>query len=660
MVSIYIEGVADMNRESFLLAPIFRDGIILQRNCSNEIYGMEMVEKEVVVSFLGAEYRGKVRDNYFSITLPPTSFGGPYSIRVSGSKEQVIEDVYFGDVYLLAGQSNMELPIKRVLDVSYEEIKNTHEPLIRQYMIPASYNFKEPDVFMGESSWKLAMDEDIYDFSALGYFFAKEIKDKYQIPVGLILTAVGGSSIEAWMSPDTLDSFGEYRGEIEKFYDLEYFHSHMNKQQQKANRWMEEIAEGENISLSDYKTWDTVTLPAFTWEFGYEDFSGSIYFVKDVYLDEEQIRDNAYLYMGAIIDSDKIYINGVLIGETGYRYPPRKYTIPMGVLGQGMNRITVRIVVNNRKGGMIKGKPYYLSYEGEKISLEGEWHYKVGYQASKTIPPVLFPPSLPTGLYHTRVVPLSKVSVKGMLWYQGESNTYNAGEYGDKFKAMIADIRKQYPTLPVVYTQLSNYKEPLGTEEDSGWGMLRDQQRQCLSIPDTRMIVTFDKGEDNDIHPQNKKELGIRMALAARNLIYKEDIVFSGPLPIRAKRTRQWDDNHTNDERMQEGDREDNGYSRVISDNDGDNLSSVWGVKIEFNYLENSLTETRLSGFELAGEDGNFYPALALRKGDRVYVESNTIPIPQKVRYAWCDNPTIDFYNDAGLPASGFSLEVED
>ncbi len=675
-----------MEKQGLMLAPILSDGMILQREVSNCIYGREDIGASVIVSFMGADYYTEVDEKHeFCVELPPVPAGGPYEITVKGSSEITLQDVLVGDVYLLSGQSNMELPIRRVLDVSGEEIARVQEPFIRQYHIPATYNFKEPESYMYAGTWKKAEGEDLLNFSAAGYFFARELKEAYQIPVGLIMTAVGGSTIEAWMSPSSLAGFGNYQELIKDYDNLSYFNEDIRKQQEESEEWMARLEQEESkewmIRLEqeeseewiarleqeesrewmtrleqeeseewmarleqeeseewmtrleqkksmeevarNYTAWDTCKVPSFVSEFLEEDFQGSLYLCKEIHLEEEPILDTAYIYMGSIIDSDRIWINHREVGRTDYRYPPRKYQIPKGILEKGNNLITVRIAINNTNGGTVKGKPYLLHYDNKEISLEGEWHYRIGKRVENPIPKVLFPPKLPVCFYNTVVVPLSRVSVVGVLWYQGESNTDAPGNYADKFTAMVSDWRELFGwELPFIYVQLTNYKDPLTLSEDTGWAELRDQQRRCLGIYNVAMVTTLDIGESNDLHPQNKKEVGVRLAKAARALIYKENILYSGPIPKSA-------------------------------------VSLGREAKITFRHIENSEIMENLRHFEVAGEDGSFQKASAIRRGDTVYLKNDEITDLKYVRYAWCDNPAdVNFFNEAGLPASGFCLEL--
>lgn len=621
-----------MGEKGLTIAPIFGDGMILQRDTYNRIYGKETMASTVSVLFQDTIYSADVDcKNNFTIELPPVKAGGPYSMKVMGSSEIVFTDILFGDVYLLSGQSNMELPLQRVLDVSGEEIEQTCEPTIRQYLIPASYNFAKSERFMYPSTWKKAEGEDLLGFSALGYFFAKEIKENCDVPVGLVMTAVGGSKIESWMSHVALSKFGDYELMVEVFKDKNYFQKYLEDQQEVATCWQEKLNATE-VKLSsdeDYKEWKTCNVPSLASEYIDEPFCGSLFLSKEVKI-EGKPSGEGFLYMGTLINSDIVYINGVEVGRTDYRYPPRRYKVPEGILQEGSNLIQIRLVISEGNGGAVKNRPYYLSYHTEEstekitVDLTGEWYYRVGKKMDTCVPNVIFPPLLPIGFFNTVVKPMSKLSVKGVLWYQGESNTGDSQYYADKFSVMVNEWRELFGVnLPFIYVQLSNYQEELTRTTNNGWAWLREEQRRCLEIDNVAMAVSFDIGEANDLHPQNKKELGKRIALAARKLIYKEDIGHSGPTPNMA-----YENNGT--------------------------------VTITFDHLEANNEEVELNNFELAGEDKVFYMASARKTTNEVIVTSEEVTEPSYVRYAWCDSPNdLNFYNEHQLPCCGFMLEVK-
>lgn len=615
-----------MNKKGLLLAPIFCDGMVLQREKEVCIYGTDTMAESVTVIFMGKEYSSIVDENGdFSIILPSHQAGGPYDLTVIGSETKIISDILIGDVYLLAGQSNMELPLRRVMDVSAEEISQTNEPEIRQYVLPATYQYDGPSKYMSASSWKKAEKEDLMGFSAAGYFFAKELKDTYKVPMGLILAAVGGSTIEAWMSQASVGKFGEYNPIVKDFYNLDYFNEYINNQQEVANKWLEKLDE-EELKVTedeDYKGWKTCNVPSLVSDYGDTSFQGSVYLCKEILLDVDP-TDSISIYMGTIIDSDCIWINGNLIGQTAYRYPPRKYSIPAGVLRKGSNLILIRLVINKSNGGMIKGRPYFLSYNNKRVSLAGEWYYRIGKTAETPMPEILFPTRLPTGLYHTAIVPLTKVALKGMLWYQGESNTFAPARYGDKFAEMLCNLRNLFGyDIPCIYVQLPGYQEPLDNRKDSGWAELRHQQWLNRSLKQVAMVIALDLGEANELHPQNKKAVGMRLAKAARHLIYQEEVDYSGPSCEKGR----------------------------VKDNQ---------VILEFSYLESTEEEELLNNFEIAESSHIYYQAQAVKKGKYVVLTSDKVVHPVFVRYAWSDNPTdINFYNAARIPAAGFRMELE-
>jgi sialate O-acetylesterase len=599
--------------------------MVLQRDKEVCVYGTDTKAETVIVIFMGKEYSSIVDESGdFSVILPSNQAGGPYDITVIGSETRIISDILFGDVYLLAGQSNMELPLRRVMDVSAEEISQTNEPDIRQYVLPATYQFAGPSRYMSVSTWKKAKKEDIMGFSAAGYFFAKELKDVYKVPVGLILAAVGGSTIEAWMSQTSVQKFGEYNPIVKEFYNLDYFNKYMNNQQELANRWLEELEKNELkvTGEENFRSWNVCTVPSLVSDYGDISFQGSVYLCREIFLEDEP-TEYISIYMGSIIDSDCIWINNELIGQTGYRYPPRKYPIPAGVLRKGSNIILIRLVINKGNGGTIKDKPYFLSYNNKKVSMAGEWYYRIGKRAETPMPDILFPTRLPTGLYHTAIVPLSKIALKGMLWYQGESNTFDPSGYGDKFAEMLCNLRRLFDyELPCIYVQLPGYQEPLDNRTDSGWAELRHQQWLNRSLNQVAMVITLDLGEFNDLHPQNKKTVGVRLAKAARYLIYHDKVDYSGPICEKG---------------MVKG-------NQVI---------------LEFSNLE-SQVEVQLNNFEIAESNQIFYKATAVRYGKTVILTSDKVARPAFIRFAWCDNPKdINFYNTAGIPAAGFRMELE-
>jgi sialate O-acetylesterase len=208
------------------------------------------------------------------------------------------------------------------------------------------------------------------------------------------------------------------------------------------------------------------------------------------------------------------------VGNTTYQYPPRRYLIKDDILQEGKNTITVRLISNLGKGGFVKDKPYWIQAGDTKIDLSGTWRYKVGVTSYPLQPPVFIQYKQPLGFYNAMLAPLLNLSIKGAVWYQGESNTDRPKEYAELFPAMIRDWRKQFGQgdFPFIFVQLPNFMEPKEQPEESQWAETRDAQLQALAEPNTAMVVTIDVGEWNDIHPLNKKTVGQRLALAAAKM----------------------------------------------------------------------------------------------------------------------------------------------
>ncbi len=336
----------------------------------------------------------------------------------------------------------------------------------------------------------------------------------------------------------------------------------------------------------------------------------------------------ARLFLGRVVDADNVYINGKEIGRTTYQYPQRRYHLPSGTLDPGRNLLVIRVSNYGGKGGFVPDKDYYISTDSDTVDLKGYWQYKVGEVFSSAVPAAVQTRRInlqtePTALYNGMVAPLTRFHLKGTLWYQGESNTDRPVEYAGLLKSLIADWRHHFadPQLPFIIAQLPNFMDVSYSPSESNWAVLREAQMKALSLPVTAVTVNIDLGEWNDIHPDNKKDVGERMALAARKLAYGENIVYSGPIY----------------------------KSHAIDSNK---------VVIHFSHTGSGLTtndDEVPSQFEIAGEDKVFFWANARIVGDAVVVWREDIANPRYVRYAWADNPdNPNLYNQEGLPASPF------
>ncbi|RXJ00256.1 sialate O-acetylesterase [Anaerobacillus alkaliphilus] len=616
------------------LSSIISDGMVLQRNQQLNITGKTTYLHKVILTFLGKSYE-TTADNKgdWSITLEPLEPGGPFHMVIASEEEKKeINDILVGDVWVLGGQSNMELPVSRTLDLFLDEIKEVNQPFIRQYNVPQTYDFHEPKQELVGNVWMKATSDDIMKFSAVGYFFAKEIYEKNGVPLGLIMAAVGGTPIEAWISEKTLREIGGYEAELDLSKNDSYIASTKSSDQKRQDLWYQYLNENDPglkntgwFSTSHKATdWKAIEIPNSWKGTELEQIRGSVWFRKEVEVPASMLEGEAKLALGTIVDADETYVNGTKIGSTGYRYPPRRYHLPSGILKPGKNSITVRVISTQTTGEFIKDMPYKLMANGQELNLEGTWQYKVGVVTDTLESPTFFQYK-PSGVYNAMIAPLKNYPMKGVLWYQGESNTNQPEGYTKLFHALVNDWRNnwQIDEFPFIYTQLANF-DPGETEVSNNWAILREEQRKALEIPNTAMAVTIDLGQYNELHPQDKKTVGKRLALCARKLAYEEDIVFSGPI-------------------YQEIERVDNSIQLTL-DHVGSGLAAKNG---------------NLKQFTICGKDGIFLPATATIVDDKIVVSHEQISGPKHVRYAWANNPDgANLYNKEGLPASPFTTET--
>ncbi|HNX78439.1 MAG TPA: sialate O-acetylesterase, partial [Prolixibacteraceae bacterium] len=614
------------------LPRLISDGMVLQRETPLTMWGWATPGEKVTLSFRNHRWTTKSSaDGKWEINLPSQQPGGPWEMTFTGQNTLTVKDVMVGDVWICSGQSNMVLPMERVKEKYPEEISKAYYPQIRNFFIPTSTNLAQPQDDLPSGSWKPATPENVLNFSAVAYFFARKVYEKYHIAIGLVNASVGGTPIEAWISEEGLKDFPELLETVAA-----------NKEKSKnpvkvipvptrnsisgalADKGLSESPKWYEKSYAP-EGWKPYTLPGYWEDQGVRDLDGIVWFRREIELPESMTGVPARLFMGRIVDADVVYLNGKQVGNVTYQYPPRRYSVPADLLKPGKNLIVAKVTNTSGKGGFVPDKSYFLEANGQKINLTGEWQYKVAevFPPTPAIP-VFSAQNQPDALYNAMIAPLTGFRAKGFLWYQGETNTGNPGAYRKLLPALIRDWRSRWNQgeLPFLYVQLANFMEVNYLPEESNWAELRDAQLSALSVPNTAMAVTIDAGEWNDIHPLNKKAVGERLALAAFRLACKDPAVeYSGPV------YRSF---------------EVSGDSVILKfDHSGSGLVSSDGKP--------------LNRFEIAGANGKFHLADARISGDRVVVRNNMIPHPEQVRYAWADNPEgANLYNREGLPASPF------
>lgn len=521
--------LASLSEAKVKLPTFIADGMVLQREQDVPVWGTADPGEEVIVSFLKKKYRTNAdAQGNWKVVLPSLKPGGPHDMTIN---EITLKDILIGDVFLCSGQSNMELPISRVADLYAKEVSEYTNPMIWHIKIPLSYNFHEPQTDTQPSLWKAATPEDAPSFSALAYFFAKDLYAETKVPVGLINSSVGGSPVEAWISEEGLKPFPKYLSERDIYQSDEFVSLTRELENKRSHLWQQVLYKNDpglhepvkwyqpDYNDDDWKTYDLFDS---SWgSNGLNPVHGSHWFRKEVELPQSWAGKEATLRLGCIVDADSVYVNGVFVGTVSYQYPPRIYKIPAPLLKAGMNLVTVRLMSHAGYPHFVKDKPYKIIAGSEEVSLEGTWKYKQGAPMPAAFGQTFFQYK-PVGLYNAMIAPLKDYAIKGAIWYQGESNTGRYNEYYDLLTAMIQDWRTAWnqPDLPFVIVELASFGAPDNASMQKQWAAFREVQRRVAQdTPHAGIASAFDLGEWNDIHPLNKKELGKRVKEEMMNLI---------------------------------------------------------------------------------------------------------------------------------------------
>lgn len=619
------------------LPQLIRDSMILQRDVPLKIWGWASPKENVSIQFLNKKYTARTgTDGKWMITISPLKAGGPYTMNISGKNTITLKEILIGDVWFCSGQSNMVHQLN-IHDVTYaQDIAEANYPEIRQFWIPTLTSLEGPREDLPSGYWNAAVGENVRPFSAVAYFFALKIYEKYKVPVGIINASVGGTPIEAWTSEQGLKDFSEILKTIERNKDTAYINS-LNRNAFSGNANSSQRQPRDKGIIEKWydpaytpKGWRTINIPGYWEDQGIKDLNGVVWYRKEIDIPASMTGKPARVFLGRIVDADVLYINGKQVGNTTYMYPQRRYHIPADVLKPGKNIFLVKVTNHSGKGGFVPDKPYCIFAGNDTVDLKGYWQYKVG---EVFVPGTGAPgggginaQNQPTALYNAMVAPWTNYSIKGILWYQGESNAGRPAEYAKLLPALIHDWRNQWqqPNAPFIVAQLPGFMDYNYLPSESNWARLRESQLKALSVPHTAVTVNIDLGEWNDIHPDNKKDVGERMALAALKLAYGENIVYSGPIY----------------------------QSATIQENK---------IIISFTHTGSGLitNDGEAPGeFAIAGPDKKFVWAKAKIEGDKVIVWNDEVKEPLYVRYAWADNPVNpNLYNKEGLPASPFRTD---
>lgn len=623
------------------LPPMFSSNMVLQQQSEPLMWGNATPLQQVIVytSWNKKTYKAMSDKNgQWKVKIITPAYGGPYTITVSEENTITLNNVMIGEVWLCSGQSNMEWPVGgRGQVANYkEEIANADYPGIRFLQVnKEKSNIPKESISVRNNGWDICTPITVDNFSSVAYFFAREIHKQTGIPIGVIQSAWGGTVAEAWTSYETLKNIPDFAKQaavirsndsvaIKSKYDADvkkWNESHFLLDKGFAGIKPVWASTGLNTS-----GWQTMPLPGFWDNQGLQAFNGVVWFRKNITLPQSLAGKDLVLSLGNIDDEDITWFNGVKVGETKTHATKRVYNIPASIVKPGENTIAVRVNDIRANGGFYgNASEMYIGLSNNRQSLAGQWLYKISYSAHQLpqVPFVLNNPNHPTILYNAMIHPLRDYKIRGVIWYQGESNASRAYQYRSLFPALIKDWRKQFSSgeFPFYFVQLANYMQKDSLPSESDWAALREAQLMTTKLANTGMAVTIDIGDADNIHPKNKQDVGRRLALIALNKIHKKQNEYSGPLY----------------------------KSHTVKNNK---------VIISFNHAAGlQKGGNSLKGFAIAGADKKFYWANAVIAGDKVEVFAPQVSKPVAVRYSWGNNPDGNLYNSAGLPASPFRTD---
>ena len=626
------------------LPQLFQNGMVMQRNKAIPVWGKADAGEAVTVTLNKKKVETTAdADGRWRADLPKMKAGGPFQLTIN---ELTIDNVLIGDVWLLSGQSNIDVTIERVYPNYPDEIDHFSLDKVRLFRVQneTSTHGVKDDIRPTNINWKPLTKENAWFFSAVGSFLGKRMFEETGVPQGVIVNSWGGTPIEAWISADSLMT--DYPMLIKRlaiYQNDQYVRAQSQANNEANRRWNELLDKVDGTSsyqLSTYKDddWQTIDQNNWSWR-----GTGSVWLRQHITIDKEHAGNPARLLLGTLYDQDITYLNGQRIGSTGYQYPPRRYDIPEGLLQEGDNVITIRFINKNGAVHFIPEKPYMLCFGDDRFSqnpmpkdvipLSPSWKFHLGAEMPPCPGGDVSLQNLPTTLYNAVLYPLAPYAISGVVWYQGESNTGNPAPYADYLKKLIGCWRDlwQEPQMPFVVAQLANYDGRQQTgfprpivyqaePSNSGWAQLREAQRTVAkSMDNVELASAIDLGETVDIHPLRKREVAERIALCFDRMVYNNKKVRLMPEIVSTK---------------------------------------VEGSTVTLTFDQPLRPCSELFEFEVAGADGHFRNAKARAEGTTIIITS-PITTPTRVRHAWKDNPLrLNAYAESGLPVGPFEQEL--
>ena len=632
------------------LPQLFQSGMVLQRNQPIPIWGKANAGESVTITFRKKQYTTTAdAGGSWRIDLPKQKAGGPYQLTVN---DVTIEDVLIGDVWLLSGQSNIDVTIERVYPQYVDEIDHFDNNQVRLFRVQNETNTHgvQDDIRPTSINWKPLTKQNAWLFSAVGTFLGIRQFQETGVPQGIIVNSWGGTPIEAWISADSLQRDYPMLVEKTRLYDnADYVKAQARANQLADQRW-NELLDAKDPGIQEHFAnleYDDAAWPVVSqWEDGWakkngRGIVGSIWLRQHITIDKAHAGKPARLLLGTLFDADRTFLNGKEIGRTYYQYPPRRYDIPEGMLREGDNVITIRFINKYGIAHFIPQKPYLLAFGDDRFSqnpmpqdvirLSEQWKHHAGAEMLSCPSGDVSLQNLPTTLYNAVLYPLAPYALNGVVWYQGESNTGNPAPYGDYLKKLMGCWRDRWQNqqMPFVIVQLANhdgrqqtgFPSPITTQTEpvnSGWAALREQQRQAAAAdPRAELACIIDLGETVDIHPLRKKEVAQRIGLCFDRLVFNKKVSLS---------------------------------PKVIA-------AEVQGSDVVLT-LDQPLRDGAVFEMELAGDDHRFQNATATAVGTKITISSQ-LSAPCYVRYAWKDSPAqANAFGLNGLPLTPFELKL--
>ena len=624
---------------------LFQSGMVMQRGKAIPVWGKADAGETITIRFNKKEYTTTADANgRWRIDLPKMKAGGPYQMSVN---EQTIDNIMIGDVWLLSGQSNIDVHIERVYPQYTTEVDNYENTNIRLFRVQneTSTHGVKDDIRPTSINWKPLNKQNAWPFSAVGYFLGKKMFEKNKVAQGIIVNSWGGTPIEAWISEDSLKAdYPMLIKRIQMYQNDNYVRAQMQANGAASQQWdaiLNQNDPGYADTACDDSQWTTVNQNNWMWR-----GTGSVWLRQHINIDKEHAGKPARLLLGTLFDQDITYLNGKEIGHTYYQYPPRRYDIPEGLLREGDNVIAVRFINKYGAAHFIPEKPYMLCFGDDRLSqnpmpkdvipLGAQWKMRVGTEMPQCPSGDVSLQNLPTTLYNAVLYPLAPYAINGIVWYQGESNTGNPAPYADYLKKLIGCWRDRWQDqqMPFVIVQLANYDgrqqtafprpiTPQPEPVNSGWAQLREAQRTVAKTDaKAELAVINDLGETVDIHPLRKKEVAERISLCFDKLIYNNKVKLSPE--VVSTQVSDAAIQLTLDQPIQEGDL----YTFEVCNNGSDKYQNV-----------------------PATSRGNVITLLCPNASQSPYL---------KIRYAWKDDPKqANVRSLSGLPMSSFEITIK-